>query len=182
MKLQIVLTLAAIASGTFAFGQHIPPDIADICAGILCFNTRPVLTGTHVVGCECVFGACDGTCSCSPGKMCATGASCPYGCMDGGEASEPPTQKALDSIVNAVSQHRTMLTVFLKKSCYEKGDGKLWMDEAVRQGKAIRIVLQDNKKPDGTPFSGDDLKELNDNLHTQQALWLRQEDAMDAVK
>lgn len=56
------------------------------------------------------------------------------------------------------------------------------MDEAIRQGNAIRFVLMDNKKPDGTPFSEDDLKELNETMHARQALWLRQEDAVDAMK
>jgi hypothetical protein len=157
---------------------------ADICQGILCFNTRPVLGGEppHVIGCDCVFGACNGTCSCSPGKACATGDSCPDHCMIGGDPNKPPTQKHLDFIANTVNQHQTIVTVFLKKACYDSGDGKLWMDEAARQGKAIRFVVLDDSKPDGTKMSDDELKQLNDTLGAQQALWLRQEDAVDAVK
>lgn len=38
------------------------------------------------------------------------------------------------------SAHKSIVTLYIKQAAYDKDGAKLWMDEAIKQGKALRIV------------------------------------------
>jgi hypothetical protein len=74
-----------------------------------------------------------------------------------------------------VDTHASMVTVLLHQECAEGDVGKMWMQEATRQGKAIRFIIPpaDLKK--------EDLEAYNKKLLAVYDLIFEQERQMDQV-
>jgi hypothetical protein len=172
MQRRVCIVLTAFAL-TAVVGMALPAQAQlDIGQDIFCYSNRPVYGGDtpKVTGCECALNYTAGWGDCTGGTSCHNTGDCPATCETG-----PDIVKKRADIKAAFDAHQSMVTVFLHQSCYEKGGGKLWMDEAVRQGKGLRIVAIPDK------LTKEEMAEWNKKLHVIQQLIRRQEDAMDKV-
>ena len=143
-----------------------------------CWGMAPVKINGQLI-CQCRLHHGAGDCDCedgspdSPACHTTTGGWCPSYCY--GEAhKQRPSDKLAAHIKQILDAHKSMVTVYIGKPCYDI-TAKWWLDEAVRQGKAIRFVVI----PKGLKAS--EIEAFNAKLSATQELMLKQEMEMDKV-
>jgi hypothetical protein len=105
---------------------------------VFCWHTSPIIGPDGTTYCACRLHYGGGRCTCVSGKSCTSSGSCPSFCLGGA------TKEHLAKIHAAVSEAKDIVTVYTVQGCYDKS-AKLWTDEAVKQGKAIRFVVSPEK-------------------------------------
>jgi hypothetical protein len=134
-----------------------------------CFPTAPQ---GHPPQCTCVLYLDSiGSCWCEEvGSMCATGGICPEG--PNGTGCEYSLTK--EQVRQVFAAHKNIVTLYIKQAAYDNG-AKIWMDEAIRQGKALRIVtIPDLQGPS-------EVEEYNERLRMLRGTFKAQEEAMDKI-
>jgi hypothetical protein len=132
-----------------------------------CTSCTQKRSGSFTI-CNCKAGQPEGFCSCS----------CPCnnsGLCTGGECQDDKalTPERQEKIAQQISTHKVVMTVFISEKCFHGPLGIFYVNEASRQGIAIRFVVPPNNM---TPAERD---AWNAKMAKQQDIWNLQEQLLE---
>ena len=117
----------------------------------------------------CEFGKSTGGCTCTfPNGTCETQCKC-------GLTTKPPCICEPSPVAKAIAKHKNLVLLVMSQSSYDAGGAKIWLDEAIKQGKFLRIIVAPSN------MSEEQQAEFRETQRQAVRLFRLQELALDAV-